>query len=82
MKDTFGHKLIEEVTVNISIEALWCDMIDGKKDDKVIIWLCYDSPSNNEDKSSMLYSDIYEVVGMKYCIIMGINCETLVTDSH
>ena len=41
MKDTFGHRLLENITVNRSIEALWCEIIiDDKKNDKVIIGLC------------------------------------------
>ena len=32
MKDTFGHRLLENITVNRSIEALWCEIIiDDKK---------------------------------------------------
>ena len=27
MKDTFGHRLLENITVNRSIEALWCEII-------------------------------------------------------
>ena len=43
--------------MNGSIEALWCEIIiDDEKKDKVIIGLCYDSPSNYEDKSNILYS--------------------------
>ena len=49
IKDTFDHRLLENVTVNRSIEALWCEIIiDDEKKDKVIIGLCYDSPSNYE----------------------------------
>ena len=89
MKDTFGHRLLENITVNRSIEALWCEIIiDDKKNDKVIIGLCYDSPGNDEEKSNMLYGDIYKAVGIKDCIVMGdfnrrgINWETLVTNGH
>ena len=84
-KDTFGHRLLENITVNRSIEALWCEIIiDDKNNDKVIIGLCYDSPANDEEKSNMLYGDIYKAVGIKDCILMGdcnrrsINWETLV----
>ena len=42
-----------------------------KKNDKVIIGLCFDSPDNDEDKSNMLYGNIYKAVGMKDCIVMG-----------
>ena len=32
MKDTFDHRLLENITVNRSIEALWCEIIiDDKK---------------------------------------------------
>ena len=52
--------------MNRSIEALWCEIIiDDKKNDKVIIGLCYDSSNNDEDKSNMLYGDIYKTAGMK-----------------
>ena len=38
MKDTFGHRLLENITINRSIEALWGKIIiDNKKNDKVII---------------------------------------------
>ena len=89
MKDTFDHRLLENITVNRGIEALWCEIIiDDKKNDKVIIRLCYDSPSNDEEKSNMLYGDIYKAAGMNDCIIMGdfnrrgIDWETFVTDGH
>ena len=89
MKDTFDHILLENITVNRNIEALWCEIIiDDKNNDKVIIGLCYDSPSNDEDKCNMLYGDIYKPAGMKDCIIMGdfnrrgIYLETFVTDGH
>ena len=36
-----------------------------QKNDKVIIGICYDSPSNDEDKISMLYGDIYKVARVK-----------------
>ena len=48
----------------------------------------YTSPSNDEEKSNMLYGDIYKAAGMKDCIIMGdfnrrgIHSETFVTDGH
>ena len=89
MKDTFGHRLLRNITVNRSIEALWCEIIiDDEKNDKVIIGLCDDSPGNYEEKSNMLYGDIYKAVGIKDCIVMGdfnrrgINWETLETDGH
>ena len=89
MKDTFGHRLLETITVNRSSEALWCEIIfDDKKNEKVIIRLCFDSPGNDEEKSNMLYGAIYKAVGIKDCIVMGdfnrqgINWETLVTDGH
>ena len=31
MKDTFGHRLLENITVNRSIEALWCEIIIDDK---------------------------------------------------
>ena len=38
MKDTIGHRLLENTTVNRNNEALWCEIIiDDKKNDKVII---------------------------------------------
>ena len=71
MKDTFGHRLLENITVNRSIEAPWCEIIiDNKKNDEVIIGLCYDSPGNDEEKSNMLYGDIYKAVGRKDCIVI------------
>ena len=89
MKDTFDHILLENITVNRGIETLWCEIIiDDKKNVEVIIRLCYDSPSNDEEKSNMLYGDIYKAAGMNDCIIMGdfnrrgINWETFVTDGH
>ena len=89
MKDTFDHRLLENITVNRGIEALWCEIIiDDTNNDKVIIGLCYDSPSNNEEKSNMLYGDIYKAAGVNDSIIMGdfnrrgINWETFVTDGH
>ena len=89
MKDTFGHRLLDNSTVNRSIEALWCEIIiDDKKNDTIIIGLCYDSPGNDEEKGNMLYGDIYKAAGIKDCIVMGdfnrrgINWETLVTDGH
>ena len=72
MKDTFCHILLENITVNINIEALWCEIIiDDKNNDKVSIGLCCDSQGNNKEKSNMLYSDIYKTAGLKYCIVMG-----------
>ena len=66
IQDTFGHRLLETITVNRSITALWCEIIiDDKKNDKVIIGLCYDNPSNDEDKNNVLYSDIYNAAGIK-----------------
>ena len=51
MKDIFDHRLLENITVNRGIEAQWCEIIiDDKNNDKVIIGLCYDSPSNDEEK--------------------------------
>ena len=89
MEDTFGHRLLENITVNRSIEALWWDIIiDDKKNYKFIIGLYCHSPGNDEDKCNMLYGDIYKAVGMKDCIVMGdfnrrgISWETLVTDGH
>ena len=75
--------------MNRSIETLRCEIIIvDKKNVKVIIGLCYDIPSNDEDKINMLYGDIYKAAGMKDCTIIGdfnrrgINWETLVTDGH
>ena len=51
MKDTFGNKLRDNITVNRSVETLWCEIIiDDKKNDNLIIGLCYDSPGNDEEK--------------------------------
>ena len=51
MKDTFDHRLLDNITVIRGIEALWCEIIiDDKKNDKVIIGLCYDSPSKDKEK--------------------------------
>ena len=56
MKDTFGQILLENITANRTIEALWCEIIiDDKKNDKVIIRLWYDSPGNDEDKSNVIW---------------------------
>ena len=69
---TFDHGLLDNITVNRNIEALWCEIIiDDKKNDKVSIGLCYDSPINDEDKRNMLYGDIYKAAGTQDCIIMG-----------
>ena len=58
MKNIFLHGEKNDITVNNSTEALWCEVnIDGKKD-KVVIGICYDSPTNNEDQSNMVYNDI------------------------
>ena len=58
MKDTFDHGLLENITVHRSIKALWCEIIIyDKKNDKVIIGLCYDSPSNAEDQKKSLKED-------------------------
>ena len=81
MKYTSDHRLLENITVNRNIEVLWCELIiDDKKNDKVIIGLCYDNPSNDEDKSNMLYGDIYKAEGDFNR--RGINWETFVTDGH
>ena len=38
--------------MNRRLEALWCEIIiDDKKNDKVIIGLCYNSPSNEEQSN-------------------------------
>ena len=72
MKDTFDNRLLEHITVNRGIAALWCEIIiDDRKNDKVIIGLCYDSPSNDEEQCNMLYGDIYKAAWMNNCIIMG-----------
>ena len=58
MKIYFLHREKNDITVNNSTEALWCEVkIDGRKY-KVVIGICYDSPTNNEDQSNMLYNDI------------------------
>ena len=83
MKDTFGHRSLENITVNRSIETLWCEIIiDDKKNDKVIIGLCYNSPGNNEDKSNMLYGDIYKAAGMKDCIYFIYFIHIMVYNAH
>ena len=89
MNDIFDNRLVENITVNRGIEELWCEIIiDAKNYDKVIIGLCYDSPSNDEEKSNMLDGDIYKAAGVKDYIIMGdfnrrgINWETFVTNGH
>ena len=58
--------------------------IDGKKD-KVVIRICYDSPTNNEDKSNMLYNDICTAAKSDLIILgdfdrSGINCGIMKSD--
>ena len=49
MKKNNLHGEKTDIIVNNSTEALWCEEnIDGKND-KVVIGICYDSPTNNED---------------------------------
>ena len=70
MKEKNLHREENDITVNNSTEALWCEVnIDGKKD-KVVIGICYDSPTNNEDQINMLYNDIC-TAAKSDLIIMG-----------
>ena len=51
MKNNFFYREKNDITVNNSTEALWCEVnIDDKKN-KVVIGICYDSPTNNADQS-------------------------------
>ena len=46
-----------------STEALWCEV-------NIVIGICYDSLTNNEDQSNMLYNDIC-TTAKSAIIIMG-----------
>ena len=64
------HREKNDITVNNSTEALWFEVnIDGKKDN-VVIGICYDSPTNNEDQSNMVHNDIC-TAAKSDLIIMG-----------
>ena len=88
MRETFCHRERNDISVNNSTEALWCEIIvDVKKKDSVIIGVCYDSPSNNEEQSNIIYNDISNAAKSD-CIIMGdfnrrgINWNTLESDGR
>ena len=66
------HREKHDITVNNSTEALWCEVnINGKK--IVIIGICYDSPTNNEDQSNMLYNDICTTANSDLIIMGDVN---------
>ena len=79
------HREKNDITVNNSTEALWCEVnIDGKKY-KVVIGICYDSPTNNAEQSNMLYNDICTAAKSDLIIMgdftrSGINCPTMKSD--
>ena len=68
-----------------STEELWCEVnIDGGKD-KFVIGIGYDSSTNNEDQSNMLYNDICTAAKSDLIIMgdfnrSGINWATMKSD--
>ena len=79
------HREKNYFTVNNSTEAPLCEVNIDEKKDKVVIGICYDSPTNDEDQSNMLYDDICTATKSDLIIMgdfnrSGINWATMKSD--